>query len=67
MMEVDSLYATNFTSGGYDFGIFDKVKMTLEKYKCTVCTKVLKKCHPVIRFKCSQGHVLPVTKQISVS
>ena len=40
-MEVDSLDAASFTSGGYDIGIFDEVKMTIEKYKCTVCTKVL--------------------------
>ena len=48
MMEVHSSDAANVTHHhhdvGYDLEIFDETEVTiLEKYKCAVCKKVLKK------------------------
>ena len=42
MMQVDNLDAASLTAGGYDVDIIYEDKMCIEKYKCTVCRKILK-------------------------
>ena len=50
MMEVDNSDTVAFgTAGGFDLEIFDESAETIEKYKCSVCGKVLKNAIQLIQ------------------